>query len=108
MTKVGCTKCSSTNSSKNRLRSGKTTINYGGVEIDLGSPFKRVTMIDAVKEYTGVDFDEIKDTEGRAAAPPALDTNIGVSTSKKPCPSKYLRIELIINDLFITVSDYKV
>ncbi len=42
---------------------GKTTINYGGVEIDLGSPFKRVTMIDAVKEYTGVDFDEIKDTE---------------------------------------------
>ena len=42
---------------------GKTTITYGGVEIDLGSPFKRVTMIDAVKEYTGVDFDEIKDTE---------------------------------------------
>lgn len=42
---------------------GTTTITYGGVEIDLGSPFKRVTMIDAVKEYTGVDFDEIKDTE---------------------------------------------
>ena len=42
---------------------GTTTIAYGGVEIDLGSPFKRVTMIDAVKEYTGVDFDEIKDTE---------------------------------------------
>ncbi len=42
---------------------GTTTITYGGVEIDLGSPFKRVTMIDAVKEYAGVDFDLIKDTE---------------------------------------------
>ncbi len=42
---------------------GSTTITYGGVEIDLGSPFKRITMIDAVKEYTGVDFDSIKDTE---------------------------------------------
>ena len=42
---------------------GTTTISYGGVEIDLGSPFKRITMIDAVKEYTGVDFDCIKDTE---------------------------------------------
>lgn len=42
---------------------GTTTITYGGVEIDLGSPFKRVTMIDAVKEYTGVDFDQIRDTE---------------------------------------------
>ncbi len=42
---------------------GTTTISYGGVEIDLGSPFKRITMIDAVKEYAGVDFDLIKDTE---------------------------------------------
>ncbi len=42
---------------------GTTTITYGGVEIDLGSPFKRVTMIDAVKEYAGVDFDLVKDTE---------------------------------------------
>ena len=42
---------------------GTTTVTYGGVGIDLGSPFKRVTMIDAVKEYTGVDFDLIKDTE---------------------------------------------
>ena len=42
---------------------GTTTITYGWVEIDLGSPFKRVTMIDAVKEYAGVDFDLIKDTE---------------------------------------------
>lgn len=42
---------------------GTTTVTYGGVEIDLGSPFRRITMIDAVKEYTGIDFDGIKDTE---------------------------------------------
>ncbi len=42
---------------------GTTTVSYGGVEIDLGSPFKRITMVDAVKEYAGVDFDQIRDTE---------------------------------------------
>ncbi len=42
---------------------GKTTVNYGGHEIDLGKDFERLTMVDAVKKYTGVDFDEIPDTE---------------------------------------------
>lgn len=42
---------------------GTTTVPYGDAQIDLGSPFKRITMIDAVKEYAGVDFDQIKDTE---------------------------------------------
>lgn len=42
---------------------GKTTIQYGGHEIDLGQPFKRMTMLDAVKQYAGIDFDEVKDTE---------------------------------------------
>ena len=41
---------------------GTTVVPYGDVEIDLGSPFKRITMIDAVKEYTGIDFDQIADT----------------------------------------------
>ncbi len=41
---------------------GTTKVTYGDVEIDLGAPFKRITMIDAVKEYTGIDFDQIKDT----------------------------------------------
>ena len=41
---------------------GTTKIMYGDVEIDLGAPFKRITMIDAVKEYTGIDFDQIRDT----------------------------------------------
>ena len=48
---------------------GTTTIHYNGVEMDLGKPFARVTMIDAVKQYTGVDFDEIHTLEeARAAA----------------------------------------
>lgn len=42
---------------------GKTTVNYGGHEIDLGKDFERLTMVDAVKKLTGVDFDEIPDTE---------------------------------------------
>ncbi len=41
---------------------GSTTITYGENTIDLGKPFERLTMLDAVKKYTGVDFDEIPDT----------------------------------------------
>ncbi len=41
---------------------GTTTVPYGDVEIDLGRPFERITMVDAVKKYTGVDFDEVADT----------------------------------------------
>ncbi len=42
---------------------GTTTITYSGVEIDLGKPFERLTMIDAIKKYTGIDFEEIRTTE---------------------------------------------
>ena len=42
---------------------GTTTIVYNGVEMDLGKPFKRITMIDAVKEYSGVDWNEIETLE---------------------------------------------
>ncbi|MCH5256369.1 MAG: lysine--tRNA ligase [Lachnospiraceae bacterium] len=42
---------------------GTTLISYGGVEIDLGKPFARMTMTEAVNKYAGVDFDQIKDTE---------------------------------------------
>ena len=42
---------------------GTTTITYGEHEIDLGKPFERLTMIEAVKKYSGVDFDEVADTE---------------------------------------------
>lgn len=42
---------------------GTTKIVYNGVEMDLGKPFERITMVDAVKKYADVDFDEIKTTE---------------------------------------------
>ncbi|MBR6380868.1 MAG: lysine--tRNA ligase, partial [Lachnospiraceae bacterium] len=42
---------------------GTTTITYGDHEIDLGKPFERMTMVDAVKKYAGVDFTQVKDTE---------------------------------------------
>ena len=38
---------------------GTTTITYNGVEMDLGKPFERITMVDAVKKYAGVDWNEV-------------------------------------------------
>lgn len=42
---------------------GTTKIVYNGIEMDLGKPFERITMVDAVKKYAGVDFNEIKSLE---------------------------------------------
>lgn len=42
---------------------GTTRITYNGVEMDLGKPFERITMVDAVKKYAGVDWNEVKTTE---------------------------------------------
>ena len=42
---------------------GTTLIPYAEVEIDLGKPFQRLTMVEAIKNYTGIDFDQIKTTE---------------------------------------------
>ena len=48
---------------------GTTKIVYNGIEMDLGKPFERITMLDAVKKYSGVDFNEIHTLEeARAAA----------------------------------------
>ncbi len=48
---------------------GTTKIVYNGIEMDLGKPFERITMLDAVKKYAGVDFSEIKtDEEAKALA----------------------------------------
>ena len=48
---------------------GSTRISYNGVEIDLGKPFERLTMIDAIKKYAGVDFDAVAtDEEAKAIA----------------------------------------
>ena len=53
---------------------GSTKISYNGVEIDLGKPFARMTMIDAIKKYAGVDFDQVPD--GAAAKKLADEHNI--------------------------------
>lgn len=42
---------------------GTTQITYNGIAIDLGKPFARMTMVEAVKQYAGVDFDQVADTE---------------------------------------------
>ena len=42
---------------------GTTTITYNGVEIDLSKPFTRISMVDAVKKYAGIDWNEVKTTE---------------------------------------------
>ena len=48
---------------------GSTLISYNGTEIDLGKPFARITMNDAVKKYTGIDFDTVEtDEEAKALA----------------------------------------
>ena len=48
---------------------GTTVINYKGIEMDLGKPFERITMVDAVRKYSGVDWNEIHTLEeARAAA----------------------------------------
>ena len=48
---------------------GTTQIVYNGIEMDLGKPFERITMLDAIKKYSGVDFNEIKTLEeARAVA----------------------------------------
>ncbi len=48
---------------------GTTKITFNGIEMDLGKPFERITMLDAVKKYSGVDFNEIKTLEeARAVA----------------------------------------
>jgi len=46
---------------------GTTTITYNGVEMDLGKPFERITMVDAVKKYSGVDWNEVADLDAARA-----------------------------------------
>ncbi len=53
---------------------GSTKISYNGIEIDLGKPFERLTMTDAVKKYAGIDFDTVADDE----AAKALATEKGI------------------------------
>ena len=61
---------------------GTTTITYNGVEMDLGKPFARITMVDAVKKYAGVDFNEIHTLEEAQSAAKAHDVEF------EPCHKK--------------------
>lgn len=60
---------------------GKTLIQYDDLEINLGSPWKRITMMDSIKEETGIDFNGIKTDEEAIAL--AKEKNIEVDPSKK-------------------------
>lgn len=61
---------------------GTTTITYQGEEIDLGKPWARITMIEAIKQYTGADFRNVKD----AAEAEALAKSIGVEFAEDAAP----------------------
>jgi len=60
---------------------GKTVINYQGTEIDLGTTWKRITMIDAIKEVTGVDFNTIETDEEALAI--AKEKHVEIEESKQ-------------------------
>ena len=48
---------------------GSSVITYNGIEIDFGKPFERITMVDCIKKYAGIDFDKVKtDEEAKALA----------------------------------------
>ena len=85
---------------------GSTLISYNGTPIDLGKPFARLTMIDAIKQYAGIDVDQVKMffeeyCEDKLIQPTfIMDHPIEISplTKKKPSdPNKVERFELYIN-----------
>ncbi len=55
---------------------GTAVVNYDGLEIDLEKPFERLTMVDAIKKYTGIDFEEIKDDAAAKALADEKDVHI--------------------------------
>lgn len=61
---------------------GTTTITYQGEEIDLGKPWARITMIEAIKQFTGADFGQVKD----AAGAEALAKSIGIAFDEEAEP----------------------
>ena len=60
---------------------GKTVINYQGIEIDLGTKWKRITMIDSIKEVTGIDFNTIETDEEALAI--AKEKHVEIEESKQ-------------------------
>ena len=84
---------------------GTTTINYEGTAIELASPWKRMSMIEAVKEYSGKDFTNVTDLEeARAIAKElnvAVEPSFGIGKIINPCFEEYVEDKLI-QPTFIT------
>ena len=84
---------------------GTTTINYEGTTIELASPWKRMSMIDAVKEYSGKDFTDVTDLEeARAIAKElnvAIEPSFGIGKIINACFEEYVEDKLI-QPTFIT------
>lgn len=84
---------------------GTTTINYEGTTIELASPWKRMSMIEAVKEYSGKDFTDVTDLEeARAIAKElnvAIEPSLGIGKIINACFEEYVEDKLI-QPTFIT------
>lgn len=84
---------------------GTTTINYEGTTIELASPWKRMSMIEAVKEYSGKDFTDVTDLEeARAIAQElnvAIEPSFGIGKIINACFEEYVEDKLI-QPTFIT------
>ena len=84
---------------------GTTTINYEGTTIELASPWKRMSMIEAVKEYSGKDFTNVTDLEeARAIAKElnvAIEPSFGIGKIINACFEEYVEDKLI-QPTFIT------
>ncbi|MBQ8536821.1 MAG: lysine--tRNA ligase, partial [Clostridia bacterium] len=78
---------------------GSTKIVYNGVEMDLGKPFERITMIDAVKKYSGVDFNEIHTLEEARAI--AKEKGVAFETRHKRGDILNLFFEEVVEDHLI-------
>ena len=78
---------------------GTTTINYEGTTIELASPWKRMSMIEAVKEYSGKDFTDVTDLEeARAIAKElnvAIEPSFGIGKIINACFEEYVEDKLI-------------
>lgn len=84
---------------------GNTKINYEGTEIELASPWKRISMIDAVKEYAGKDFTNVTDLEEARAMAKELNVEVeatwGIGKIINACFEEYVEDKLI-QPTFIT------
>lgn len=78
---------------------GSTKISYNGIEMDLGKPFARITMIDAVKQYSGVDFNEIHTLEEARAI--AKEKNVEFEERHKKGDILNLFFETFVEDHLI-------